>query len=151
LYPTTITTALLLVVPSTYGRWAAGVSVATRIQDAETAMVTMPATVNCRSRSRTAAWATSRYTAAKAGSTAHACSILAWNPRPTHTPAHTSGRSRALPAASCHASAARIRHMVNAESSISECPNIATAIGVTAKTAAASSPATGPAQRRTTR
>ena len=32
---------------------------------------------------------------ASAGSTIHACSILAWNPRPTHTPAQASDRSRA--------------------------------------------------------
>jgi hypothetical protein len=77
LYPTTITMALLLVVPSMYGRCAAGVRVAIRIHDADTATVTAPAIISCRSRPRSAVGATNRYTAAKAGSTAHACSILA--------------------------------------------------------------------------
>jgi hypothetical protein len=41
--------------------------------------------------------------------------------------------------------------MVSAGSSISECPNITAVIGVSVKIAEASSPAAGPAQRRTTR
>ena len=79
-----------------------------------------------------------------------ACSILAWNPSPTQTPAQHSERSRPSMTARCQLSAASTRHMVSAPSSML-CPNMDAAIGVAAKIPAASSPAAGPAQRRTTR
>jgi hypothetical protein len=85
-----------------------------------------------------------------AGRIIQACSILAWNPSPTQTPARIRDRSRPSMTARCQLSAASTRHMVRAPSSML-CPNMDAAIGVTANSPAASSPGTGPAQRRTTR
>ena len=87
--------ALLLVDPSTQGRSAAGVKVYSAIQDSETASMTTPATARCPSRRRSRAGAATRYPRASAGTTIQAWSILAWKPRPTHTAAQISERSRA--------------------------------------------------------
>ena len=75
---------------------------------------------------------------------------MAWNPSPTQTPAQTSDRSRPSIIARWQESAASTRHMVSAPSSML-CPNIDTVTGVSAKIAAPSRPAPGPAHRRTTR
>jgi hypothetical protein len=96
----------LFVLPSTYGRSAAGVSATSNIHTLDAASVTSPAAPRWPSRRRTGPGAAARYAIANAGSTAHACAIFRWNATPTHTPDSSRVRSRPVRTARCHASAA---------------------------------------------
>ena len=110
---------------------------------------------------RTATWPTARrhrgpgpavatrVPTTSAGSTSHACSILAWNPTPTKRPASSSGHHARVRAARCHQTSATASDTVSRPSSIGW-PNIDTKIGVAAVRAAATRPARAPSQRSTT-
>ncbi len=142
--------ALLSRDPSTYGRASFGTTVISRTQENETANSTAPAVSRWPSRLRSAAGDTTKYATASASTMIHACIIAAWKASPTQTAASSRGRSRPVPIAFAHWSAASTRHMVSGASS-SACPNIDAATGVRVSTPAASRPAAGPRQRRTVR
>lgn len=92
--------------------------------------------------------AATRYTTAITGTTKYACSILTLNASPIATALHTSGGSFPERIA---LDAPQIASTVSSTSSPSGllCRAIATAIGVTASTSAASRPAACPKERRT--
>ena len=108
---------------------------------------------SCRSRVRSRVGPATRYTSPNAGTTSSACPIFVRNPKPDggarRRPATTSTRAprpRRPPAPP--RSAPATSSSVSSASGLSN-RNISTAAGVSASAAPASSPATGPAQRRT--
>ncbi len=131
-----------------YGRLSAGHSAtASSHQPADTTIAT-PAASSCRMRRQSVVGAAHRYAAARPGTTRKACSIFVRNPKPRNTPASSSQRVDAFSTACVVAHAAATISSTSSASGLLNL-NISTATGVSARTAPASSPAAGPATRRT--
>src|ERR1700677_1615156 len=139
---------LLFVDPPKYGRSAAGVSWAASTHHPAPTTMPTPASTSCHSRRPHPAGPAHRYATANPGATRKACSILARNANPSSSPHRNSHRLRPFSTARTSAYAANVISSTSSASGLLN-RNISAATGVSASTAPAISPATGPDQRRT--